>query len=148
MISKRRLTATHLQELEELKQKCTLILEYFNRTGSLGDLAAQTQAAINETYVSQNLKGLRMVYGDFKEWIRELPQDERDNLTEMLQMATGADLRQDEAADLQAVRDIEARRRIRNEREYRLVQARIEQIYEDPSQAAEVERLNALLSAY
>lgn len=147
-MARRKLNEQQMEELNKLRDRCTLVLGFINRLGELGDLARQFDEVIQEAHATQNLRGLRILRRDLDEWSKDLSEDEQVELETMLRVQLQVDPEQEHAADIAELRQIEGRGRIRNEREYRLVQARVEELRMLSDGAGEIQRLDVLLASY
>lgn len=148
MVRKRKLTEDQTAELQALHQKCNVTIRFLNRRGELGDIGRQFEEVIQQTYEEQNLRGMRMLGRDLNDWSKDLRPEERRELEAILSTELGVEADRQGAADETELRKIEARSRITNEREYSLVQARLEELRETSASSEEAQRLAALLASY
>jgi hypothetical protein len=144
----RKLNANQIQEVRSLRDRCILVLRFLNRRGELGDQFGQFEEVIHRSYENEDLRGLRLLRREFDDWSKDLGAEEQLELETLLRVELGVDVDEEHATDLTQVRQIEARGRIRNEREYRLVQARLEELHASSADTTEAERLAALLASY
>jgi hypothetical protein len=145
---RRKLKEMQMHELNTLRDRCSLVLEFLNRRGELGDLARQIDEVIQQAHATHDLRGLRILQRDLDDWSRDLPSDDQVELETLLRVRLLVDPEQERAADIAKLRQIEERGQIRNEREYRLVQARAEELRASTAGAEEVQRLDVLLANY
>jgi hypothetical protein len=94
------------------------------------------------------VRGLRAVSRDLLEWAKGLSSPERDVIDRKLRAAFGRGLEAGVAHEGAELARVVRRGRIANEREYRLVQARVEEIYANEQLAKELRNLDALLAAF
>jgi hypothetical protein len=138
----------HLAELAALRDRSLFVYEYMSKHATLNPLAAQLRDAIEDAYAAQNLRGLRTIKRDFDEWCKSLPDALQRELNRLLESRLGVDSGAEARGREKEVREIAARGRIRNEREYRAVASFVEEFHDKPSRAQEIPRLNELLSQY
>jgi hypothetical protein len=132
-----------LQQLEEMRAACVAILRFLETQHILSP-AEQFYAAVQRAYEHENLRGLRAAHADLLQRVQGLSSAEQEALAVELR-AAGATSEPHEALD-RALREVITRGVLRTGDEYRLVQARLEQIHDDPAHADEAVRLTALLS--
>lgn len=147
-MARRKLNGTQMQELNALHDRCVLVLQFLNRRGELGDLARQFSEVIQQSHEAQDLRGLRILWKDLDDWSKDLTNDEQLELETLLRVRLQVDSDKERAAELATVREIEGRGQIRNEREYRLVQARVDELLSSHTSSADATRLQALLAEY
>ena len=94
------------------------------------------------------VRGMRSAARDCLEWAKGLSPSERNVIDRKLRSAFGKGLDAGVADEQGELGRVVRRGRIANEREYRLVQARIEEIYVDGERKAEVKELDALLAGF
>lgn len=143
----RRLSPEQLGELDALRRRCHLILDFIASVEPAG-VWSEFKAFVEKTAAKRDLRGLRMVVRDLTEAQTGLSPRDRGELSRRLQDELGVDLSQEQTKELKKIQEIVGRGKIRNEREYRMVHDRVEEIYADEQAREEVERLNALLDAY
>jgi hypothetical protein len=145
---KRKLSEAQIGELHALHARCNLVLRFLNRHGELGDLAREFEEIIEKSFHTQDLRGLRILQKDLEDWSKDLSRDEQLELETLLRVKLRVDVDNERLIDIAQIHEIEERGRIRNEREYRLVQTRAEELRSSPAGAQEAERLQALLTSY
>jgi hypothetical protein len=144
----RKLSESQMQELNALRDKCVLVLQFLNRRGELGDLARQFSEVIQQSFEANDLRGLRILWKDLSDWSKDLSSDQQLELETLLRVQLHVDSDDERTADVAMVREIQERGRIRNEREYRLVQARVEELRTSQNSVTDVAHLQALLAEY
>jgi hypothetical protein len=142
------LTPQHLKELAALRDRCVFIYDFMTKHAPLGPLATQLRDAVKDAHAAQNLRGLRLIRRDFDEWSKSLPETLREELGRLLNSRFGVDQEREAEAREREVSEILARGRIRNEREYRLVESSVDDLVERRGSDREISLRNELLSRY
>jgi len=141
------LSKEQLHELEEMYNWNVIILQYFIE--EVGNEILKTPLAIvHQTYNDKNLKGMRMVFKDQLEWINGLEENYIKEIDRILKDKLGKGLDFENKKLLKEINKILSRNKVRNEDEYRLLEVRINEIYEDPNYDEEVDKINQLLNEF
>jgi len=109
-----------------------------------GDDVLRTRVRFREGRPAGDEDGWR----DFAEWTRGFPDESRGKLDQRLRSRLGSGLEEQDQATLNEVRAVLRGGCIKSDDEYRLLLARVEQIYADDSKAEGVGRINELLAVY
>lgn len=73
--------------MNELNQKYKVsktIFNFISEHNELTPLRRQVAQVLEETYKAQNLRGMRHIYKDFKEWALDLNKDQLSELNQIL----------------------------------------------------------------
>lgn len=132
-------------ELENSKNRCLIILNFFISKGGNSPLFDQFKEIISETYSKKNLKGIRILTSDINGWVKGLNQVNIDELNEILHKHYLKGLDDENEEMIIKVSQILMNGKIKNDDEYRLLQNRVEQIYGDNNDCEEVKKINNLL---
>jgi hypothetical protein len=135
------------QELDRLRLVLLTFAEFYRSTipGPLVDTMIE---GIEQGYRAGAVGGMREALADELEALQDATGGQLRALDAMLQERAGVrlnDLQQRRLARLTAVRE---RGRITTEAQFRLVLARVDEVYADPTRAEEVAELNRLLADY
>lgn len=133
-------------EVKRLRAWCVAVLE------SMRDMHPDDAGFLREfqrvVERCTTVRELRQVSRDLLEWAKELSSRERDAIDRRLKAAFGKGPDAGVANEAAALARISRRGRIANEDEYRLVLARVDEIYADKRHRDELKSLNALLAAF
>jgi hypothetical protein len=143
----RKLTDQQMAELEELRHRCALILDFLETRVGVSS-AQRFRDSLEETYADRALGDMRILWRDSKEWLKDLSPSQRAEIITILEANTAVDFGGEQKKERDAVQKILQRNRIRTDAEYRLVLDRVERVYMDPTFREEVQRLNRLLADY
>jgi len=106
------------------------------------------EEVIHQAFERRDLRGLRMVARDVAEWATDLSPEQQQQLDALLVSRFGRGLK-DQRKDVEReIARILRRGQIETEGEYRLLMARVDEIYADESKAEELEQINRLLLAF
>lgn len=143
----KKLNEDQLKELDQLKEWCSTVIKFILENGPAGNtMLMQYEAVINSSYQKKDIRGLRMVAKDTKEWAKGLIESDKNKLNEILESKFGSGLNGE--VDKKNVTQILKKGKIITEDEYRLLLNRVEEIHTDPSKKEEVEMINLLLVEY
>lgn len=120
---------------------CRIILDFLAERGRLANLD-QFHTALRDAYDAGSIRALRAAFADLQGRARAVPYEEQQVLAGRLADA-GLTI---PLASGDKIEAILKRGRINTEAEYRLVASRVEEVYEDPSNAELVDNLNKLLT--
>lgn len=138
---------THATDPTELTDRIRIVWTYLRShfgPDPSGFVPAM-DAVVERVIAGTSLRQLKTIAHDLDEWATGLRAEQTAELEALLADKFGASTRT--AADDEARRQrIIKRGRIRNADEYRMISARVEAIYDDPSRGEELEVLNGLLS--
>jgi hypothetical protein len=145
----KRLNEEQLKELTHIRDWCLTILDFMiDRYGQHHSFVTQKDLII-KIYNAQDLRGLRYIYRDSNEWGKNLPTlESTEELNKMLCEKFGKDLQACSKQNLLKIKKIIKRGNISNEREFRVVHNRVNEIYQDSTKKEEIEILNNLLSKF
>jgi hypothetical protein len=135
-------------ELTSLRDWSLEIIRFMLASDPTAPVLTQAQDAISGAFDRGDLRGLRIVTRDVSEWARGLALSDRSRLDELLRSRFGKPLSSSSRRDLRKVNAILARGRIRDSDEYRLMEARADEIHTDVSQVKKLARINRLLAAF
>ena len=132
-------------EVDRLRRWCFVVLD--TMVDMHGDLAVFGTAR-QSVERCKTIRDLRTAARDFLEWAKGLPPRERARIDRELRRVFAKGLDAEVANEDSGLERVVGRGRIVNEREYRLVQARIEEIYGNREHEEEVRNLDALLAGF
>jgi hypothetical protein len=112
------------------------------------DLYQMLTGAINEAFQKNNLKGLKTICAELNEIAKGGSAKEIYDLNELLMSKFGENLNNYKIDNIKKVKRLLKKGKIEREDDFRLVQNRLEDIYDDDSKREEAEGLDALLSTY
>lgn len=132
------------KEIEDLADWCELVTHFVFGTGDpeILDLA---QSGTRKARECRDLRGLRMVYRDLNESIRDLRGQPKADLDAILIARFGRGIEHGKQALERQARKILRAGKIRKADEYRILESWLETMLGDPFKTAEIERINALL---
>jgi hypothetical protein len=134
------------RQLAQLRNKARFVLRFITESATEGQaIWDEFERAMDVAYTEEDERGLRAALRDLTQWARTLPDDRRKQLDALLEAEFGSTI-----ADLyKPIRDkinqVLERGVIRSPAEYRLLEERASEMYDDPVSKAELDRLNALL---
>lgn len=129
---------------EELKDWCLLVLDFIESKHSpsiLGNLKED----VNLAYENGDFRPLKTLYRDLNEWVSGFPIVYQTELNDLLLTKFGRLLNEYAIKSISILNKIIKKGKIENEDEYRIVMARIDQIYDDSTKKDELQKLNQLL---
>lgn len=138
-------TSAHLKELIALRSRCLMIVDFAHEHSGLGELADEMRKVVENSYATQDLKGLRMVVRDLEEMADGLSPRTKAELDRRLEAELGIDMKAERAMDKLTIEAMVSRGKIRNEREYRMALAFLDSVAGTDDVAA---RLAPLVAAY
>ena len=141
----RRMSGKPPSELTRTKEWCLTILDFMIAECSETSFIRQMRGIVLQEYKQQSRRGLQDCIRETNEWARGLPRAQVSELNQLLRDKFGEDLQTEADRDVKRVNRIMKRGRIRNEDEFRLVQARVEDIYADDDKQEEYATLGRLL---
>jgi hypothetical protein len=136
------------KELGYLRALCITIVRFVSAESRRTEIFVEVERAITEAYESANVRAMRAIFKDIKEWTDDLSMAQRRGLEELLVSQFGKGLREFGRREERDLERILKSGRIRNDEEFRLVSKEAEKIYADEGKAAELKRINALLADY
>jgi hypothetical protein len=137
-------------DLKALADWCMVVLRFKKKSfppelmGIISDMEKGVQRAQSEG----NLRGLRAVVGDLKEWSGELTPQERNELDNALRHEVGWGLLEEQASSDRVLKGIVANGKISSATEYRLVTERVDALVQAASRARELAKLQKLLQDF
>lgn len=89
-----KLNEEQINELRQIKQWVSVIVEYIGKVSPSGVPTYHTQAmeVIKQTYEKQDLRGMRLILKDITEWSKSLNKSQIDELNGQLRLKFGKDL--------------------------------------------------------
>ena len=144
----RKLSDIQLRELGRKKQWCLTSIDFMVTKYGQNAVYQELVSAVMSTYADNGLRGMRSVFRDLNEWARGLSPMHVRELNMLLKEKFGEDLQNESGKDLVKIAQIRKRGKIRTENEFRLVQERTEEIWNDDDKKKEVESLNKLLADF
>ncbi|MCL4684864.1 hypothetical protein KJ059_08940 [Myxococcota bacterium] len=134
--------------MKELRDWCIAILQFMAQVDPSSGVFAHAEQATEAAFQRGDLRGLKMVARDVREWATALSPADQQRLDEVLREQFGRGLTE-EAEGLRAeVGRILRRGQIDTQDEYRLLLSRADEIYADPSKQDELKSINELLAGY
>ena len=132
------------KEIDELADWCELVTHFIfgDCDPEMLDLA---QSGTRKARERRDLRGLRMVYRDLNESIRDLSGQPKADLDAILIARFGHGIERGKQMLERQARKILQSGKIRKADEYRILESWLETLLSDPSKTAEIERINALL---
>lgn len=136
-------------EVERLKAWCLAVQEFmFEKHPPPAEAQAVAQAGIAAAIAAGRMRDLRMFARELLDDAKHLPPAEREELDRLLRARLGAGLDAGTGETKGELDRVLRRGRIANEREYRLLLDRAEEIHLDTARNDELSRINELLAAY
>lgn len=135
-------------ELFFIKEWCLTIMEFMMSYYKKKEIFEEFVDIVKNSFFKQDLRGIKYLYNDTNEWIKDLPDSEVKKLNQILYDKFKVDLQCQNNKDIKKIRQIVKRGKISNEDEYRLLLSRVEDIYDKTENQDEVEQLNRLLRNY
>jgi hypothetical protein len=132
-------------DARQMHDWCMVTLDYLAEVSPWADDFRQ---AVSAASTKGNVEGLRMCVSDLREWVSYAPPADRQRVHERLLAKVGHGLYEVDLARNKRLASILKRGRIATDNEFRLLMARVDEIYEDEGKQAEVNRINELLSEY
>lgn len=142
----RKLTELQYAELQELKKRCSLVLDFFEH--HVGVSVDGFRSALDDAFRAQALGDLRVLWKDYKGWMRDLTAVQQKELRRILTAATEANFAAEEKKEQARIQKILDRGLIKTDKEYHLLSVLADEIYDDPARLEELNRLNRLLAQY
>ena len=144
----RKLSGPHLAALDSLRDRCRLIIDFFAEEGGMGAESEELRSIVEKAFSERNLGRLRAVRDELRQWMTALPDHQLATLEQTLARRFGPELSREQKQREQKIRGVLERGEVRTETEYRLVLEYLEEIVENPTRHAEVEKLNDALAKY
>ena len=135
------------KELEFLGAWATCAGEYLDALNSGGRVPVFS-GPVEDCLRAADLRSLRAYKNDLYHVATALPKHEYAELDRLLKERFGMGLRGKLTSEEIAFNNVLQRGKIIDEDEYRMLEERAEEIWDDPTKADELERVNKLLSAY
>jgi hypothetical protein len=145
----RHLSDDQLRELDHLKEWSLTILNFrlAKQVGSDPLIEELIQTTI-KVHSARNLRGMRTIARDDNEQARGMNPADLGRLNGLLREKFGEDLSDNMRKDLVKIGKIRHRGKIRTEDEFRLVQGRVDEIWQDATKKDEMDALNQLLNDF
>lgn len=137
-----------IEEMSQLRDWSVAIARFIGSIPEAASLSRQMEEVIHQAFERRDLRGLRMVARDVAEWATDLSPEQQQQLDALLVSRFGRGLK-DQRKDVEReIARILRRGQIETEGEYRLLMARVDEIYADESKAEELEQINRLVLAF
>jgi hypothetical protein len=137
-----KLSEAETKELHLLGDWISYAIDFILKSGPSH---AQFRAVVDQALKRNDLKGMKMVGKDMKEWIRGLDGDGKKNLEQALADRFG--VRFDEIKEAK-IEEIILSGKIRNKTEFSTLFEYVETHYEDAEKKRLIEQINVLLARY
>ena len=134
-------------ELQELRDWCIAMIQFMGQSDP-SDLFVKFEKIIDETFQDRDLRGLRAVKRDMREWAAGLSPDRHQKLDKLLRERFGRGLVEESKEFHKEVKRILKRGKIKTPDEYRLLTSYMDQIYADDSKRAEAAKVDQLLATF
>ena len=136
-------------DYETLKEWCLIGFNYLLKIDPQHSfLVKEIEKVILKIDIRKKKNDMWALYKELHLWLRDLPPNQIEELNQILTEKFGHCLADVAEMETKAIEKIIKRGRIRNDREYRLVWQREDEIYTDDSQFEYAETLRKLLSDY
>ncbi len=135
-------------DFEYIKGWCLFVVQYLTEKSPnvlMGEFKNNIKGLTNS---KKSLRQLKTLKKDLTEWARGLSEDDIHELNNLLSENFEENLEDVNFKSLTEVKHIVKRGKINNEDEFRLLMARVEEIYADDTKKAELENINKLLADY
>ena len=143
------------EKLEQLYKACSLIINTQYELDNLEEVRARDKAMTDKMYEMNkvnifNIGFKEMYHYLFKDYWRKLTIEEEEKLNQLkINLINCGDyIKELIDSDAKQLKKIITRGQITSKKEYTIVEARVEEIYQDESKKEEVEKLNNLLVEY
>ena len=141
---KRKMSTDERSQIDTIKKSFYRFYNYMIQQEGTSTVLESIKKLVDAAYDSNKLKILKSIIQEVRVMMREimpaLPPDGQELIQELLQ--------QDSDKRKETLDTIKKRGKIINKKEYALVHSRVEEIYSNEEQAAELEQLNRLLSNF
>ena len=136
-----------MNELEYLKDRSLLIIEFI-LSKNVGDpMMEQFKAVIEQTYNKQNLKGLKTLSRDMNAWAKGLPQKDIKELETLLADKFGENLSGDKITHA-VIKQILKKGKIESKENYRVVYDYLQDISDSDPFYSKITELESMLEVY
>jgi hypothetical protein len=133
-------------QLAELRNKARFVLRFITESAAEERVFwDEFERVIDVAYAEGDARGLRGILSDLTQWARSLPNDRRKELDALLETEFGSTITDLYKPIRDKINQVLERGVIRTPAEYRLLEERASEIYDDPANKAELDRLNELL---
>ena len=143
-----RLSPEHLAELRRLHGESTAVVELLIERGELPDSGAALQSVFADLLAAQNLRGLRTAARDLRGMLTALNPRGRAELLAEAGRRAGHRITLGAEPDAAKTAAAVERGRIRNETEYFLLRATLDELEAEPGREGEAHRVAALLDSF
>ncbi len=136
-----------MNELEYLKDRSLLIIEFI-LSKNVGDpMMEQFKAVIEQTYNKQNLKRLKTLSRDMNAWAKGLPQKDIKELETLLADKFGENLSGDKITHA-VIKQILKKGKIESKENYRVVYDYLQDISDSDPFYSKITELESMLEVY
>lgn len=135
------------EELDLLYRRSMLTCEYLRSYAGLEPASAFIDA-VERTFQSRNLRGMRIMVRELSDLAKDLPPHRKEELQAELKFRFGIDGEDEDRRERDKVAAVLARGRINSEREYRRVMEWIEELESEAVVSDELRQLRDLASNY
>lgn len=145
---KKALDKKKYNELELKKEWSLIIISFIQNIDKNEYFFEQLKNSVGAAFFDNDLKGIRMIYNDVNEWAKGLDKSQLSELNKILIAKFGRSLIDEEKEIDSKIEKIVKRGKINSEDEYRLILAKVDEIYADKSKVNTIKVLNDLLLKY
>jgi hypothetical protein len=143
-----RLRPEHLTELRRLHGEATAVVGLLVERGELPDSGTALQAVFADLLAAQSLRGLRTAVRDLRGMLIALDPRTRGEFLAEAGRRAGHRITLGAEPDAAKAAAVVERGRIRNETEYFLLRASLDELEAEPGREGEAHRVAALLDSY
>lgn len=134
----------HANEMDYLFKRSMLIIEYIISKNNYNPILSEFKKAIENSYVKNNVKGLRMLSRDINAWANGLPLQDIKELENILAKQLGENLSGDKIMHT-VIKRILKDGRINNVEDYRIVYEYLQDIQETDPFYSNIDELELIL---
>ena len=133
----------------ELQDKARFILRFITESETEGRVIwDEFERVIDVAYAKGDARGLKEILREFTQWARSLPNDRRKQLDALLDTEFGSTIEDLYKPIRNKINQVLERGAIRTPAEYRMLEERASEIFDDAASKAELDRLNELLVVF
>ena len=143
----KKLNNEQLTKLERLKDWTLVIVQYMDELSEPGSfIFKRVEETVHATYEMQDLRGMKVILNDLRQWVKGLPKAHIDIINKRLKAKFGQDL--DSDATARKIKKIVESGVIKNLSAYKLLFEYFDEIYVDDSRKEETQKVNSMLEEY
>lgn len=138
-----------MEEKDKIKNRFQVFFDYIvSKQGNIEGYN-ELKKAVDDAYNKNDIRGLREINKELNVWLVEMfPPKEKKEIREILKEKLGENFEQTDLKNLEKINKIIKRGKVNTQKEYALLQQRIEEIYTDKSRKLEVLEINKLLADF